>query len=192
MTVTMYTMPQMAILPAAVKKDKERNKIITMGAGCCALAFTIGNTFTQNITGFFNSLGFSNGYIPFMLICGLLAFISFWGLFKSSKGQERYLSEPEKNPFKGIGMVLKHKEVYPNIIAWVMASMGYGLPSTIGACLASGKKKTVSGIGIRNVRDRLILIYGQRADFDIVSISESGTTVTITLPLAYSEKDINN
>ncbi|MBR0219509.1 MAG: sensor histidine kinase [Clostridia bacterium] len=57
---------------------------------------------------------------------------------------------------------------------------------------ADGKKKTVSGIGIRNVRDRLILIYGQRADFDIVSIPESGTTVTITLPLVYSEKDINN
>ena len=127
MTVTMYTMPQMAILPAAVKKDHERNKIITMGAGCCALAFTIGNTFTQNITGFFNSLGFANGYVPFMIICGILAFISFWGLFKVSKGQERYLSEPEKNPLKGIGMVLKHKEVYPNIIAWVMASVGYGL-----------------------------------------------------------------
>lgn len=127
MTVTMYTMPQMAILPAAVKKDEERNKIITMGAGCCAVAFTVGNTFTQNITGFFNSLGFSNGYVPFMLICGALAFVSFWGLFKTSKGQERYLSAPEKNPLKGLGMVLKYKEVYPNIIAWVMASMGYGL-----------------------------------------------------------------
>lgn len=57
---------------------------------------------------------------------------------------------------------------------------------------AEGKKKAVSGIGIRNVRDRLILIYGPRADFDIVSIPESGTTVTITLPLAYSEKDINS
>ncbi len=127
MTVTMYTMPQMAILPAAVKRDQERNKIITMGAGCCAVAFTIGNTFTQNITGFFNKLGFSNGFIPFMLICGALAFVSFWGLFKTSEGQERYLSEPEKNPLKGIGMVLKYKEVYPNIIAWVMASVGYGL-----------------------------------------------------------------
>ena len=127
MTVTMYTMPQMAILPAAVKKDQERNKIITMGAGCCAAAFTIGNTFTQNITDAFTGMGFSNGYIPFMLIAGALAFVSFWGLFKASKGQEKYLSEPEKNPLKGIGMVLKHKEVYPNIIAWICASMGYGL-----------------------------------------------------------------
>lgn len=127
MTVTMFTMPQMAILPAAVKKDQERNKIITMGAGCCAVAFTIGNTFTQNITDFFTKLGFSNGYIPFMLVCGALSFVSFWGLFKTSKGQERYLATPEKNPLKGLGMVLKHKEVYPNIVAWVMASVGYGL-----------------------------------------------------------------
>ncbi|WP_044915284.1 MFS transporter [Butyrivibrio sp. WCE2006] len=127
MTVTMYTMPQMAILPAAVKRDEERNKIITMGAGCCAVAFTIGNTFTPNITGFFNSLGFSNGYIPYMIICGILSFVSFWGLFRASRGQERYLSKPEKNPFKGLKMILKYKEVYPNIIAWVMASMGYGL-----------------------------------------------------------------
>lgn len=127
MTVTMYTMPQMAILPAAVKKDKERNLIITMGAGTCAAAFTIGNTFTSQITGFFTGLGFSNGYVPFMLICGVLSFVSFWGLFRASKGQEKYLSKAEENPFKGIGMVLKYKEVYPSIIAWIMASMGYGL-----------------------------------------------------------------
>ena len=57
------------LLPAAVKNDGERNKIITMGAGCCAAAFTVGNTFTPNITGFFNSLGFSNSYGPPSLTC---------------------------------------------------------------------------------------------------------------------------
>ncbi len=128
MTVTMYTMPQMAILPAAVRDNEQRNMIISLGAGVCAAAFTIGNTFTTNITAFFNKLGFSNGYVPYMLICGVLAFISFWGLFATSKGKEKYLVEPEKgNPLKEIGRVLKHKEVWPNIVAWVMASMGYGM-----------------------------------------------------------------
>ena len=128
MTVTMYTMPHMAILPAAVKSNQTRNAIITMGAGTCAIVFAIGNTFTLNIVGFFNKLGFSNGYIPLMVICGIFAFISFWGLFFTSKGQEKYLQEPEKgNPFKSIKLVLKYKEVYPNLIAWVMASMGYGM-----------------------------------------------------------------
>lgn len=128
MTVTMYTMPQMAILPAAVRDNEQRNMIVSLGAGVCAAAFTIGNTFTTNITAFFNSIGFSNGYVPYMLICGVLAFISFWGLFATSKGKEKYLVEPEKgNPLKEIARVLKYKEVWPNIVAWVMASMGYGM-----------------------------------------------------------------
>ncbi len=128
MTVTMYTMPQMAVLPACVRDNTRRNMIITMGAGTCAAAFTIGNTFTTNIVSFFNGLGFSNGYVPFMLTCGLLAFISFWGLFAVTKGQEKYLEAPQQgNPLKEIGLVLKYKEVWPNIVSWVMASMGYGM-----------------------------------------------------------------
>lgn len=128
MTVTMYTMPQMAILPAAVRSNQQRNMIISMGAGVCAAVFTIGNTFTPNITGFFNSLGFKNGYVTLMLIAGVFAFISFWGLFATSKGKEKYLVDPEaEHPLKGIGRILKYKEVWPNIIAWIMASMGYGM-----------------------------------------------------------------
>lgn len=128
MTVTMYTMPQMAILPAAVRSNKQRNVIIAMGAGVCAAAFTIGNTFTPDITAFFNKLGFNNGYVPLMLICGILSFVSFWGLFASSKGKEKYLVDPEKeHPIKEIKRVLKYKEVWPNLVAWVMASMGYGM-----------------------------------------------------------------
>lgn len=126
MTVTMYTMPQMAILPACVKDNTQRNMIITMGAGVCACAFTIGTTFTPQITGFFQGLGFSNGYIPLMLICGVLAFVSFWGLFGTSK--EKYLQPVEKGTaFRDMKLVLKHKELFPNIIAWIMASMGYGM-----------------------------------------------------------------
>ena len=126
MTVTMYTMPQMAVLPAVVRSTQRRNTIIGMGAGVCAAAFTIGNTFTPQITAFFTNLGFSNPYIPFMLILGGLSFISFWGLFATSK--EKYLTPISKdNPMKLIGTVLKHKEVWPNILAWIMASMGYGM-----------------------------------------------------------------
>ena len=128
MTVTMYTMPQMAILPAAVRDNQQRNMIISMGAGVCAAAFTIGSTFTSNITGFFQKIGFQNGYIPLMLLCGVLAFISFWGLFAASKGKEKYLTESENgHPFKEIVRVLKYKEVWPNLVAWIMASLGYGL-----------------------------------------------------------------
>lgn len=126
MTVTMYTMPQMAVLPAVVRSTQRRNTIIGMGAGVTAAAFTIGNTFTPQIKAFFTGLGFKNPYIPFMLILGGLSFISFWGLFATSK--EKYLTPISKdNPMKLIGTVLKHKEVWPNILAWIMASMGYGM-----------------------------------------------------------------
>lgn len=124
MTVTMYTMPYMSILPAHVKHDKERNLIVTMGAGVTSIAFLIGNTFTGSITGFFEGMGFSNGYIPFMLICGALACISFWGLFATSK--ERYIhpNTGNKGDFK---KVIRHYELLPYIIVWIMASLGYGL-----------------------------------------------------------------
>lgn len=126
MTVTMYTMPQMAVLPACVKSNKTRNTIITMGAGTCAFAFTIGNIFTPQLTGFFQNLGFSNGYVPLMLVCGVFAFISFWGLYATSK--EKYLQPVQKgHAMKDLKLVLKHKELAPNIIAWIMASMGYGM-----------------------------------------------------------------
>ena len=58
MTVTMYTMPQMAVLPAVVRDTQRRNTIIGMGAGTCAVAFTIGNTFMPQIKTFFTNLGF--------------------------------------------------------------------------------------------------------------------------------------
>lgn len=126
MTITMYTMPQMAVLPAVVRDTQRRNTIIAMGAGVCAASFTIGNTFTPNITAFFSGLGFKNPYIPFMLILGVLSMVSFWGLFATS--QEKYLTPITKdNPFRSIGIVLKHKETWPNIVAWIMASLGYGM-----------------------------------------------------------------
>lgn len=124
MTVTLYTMPQMSVLPACVKNDGERNKIIVMGAGVTSVAFFIGNTFTPAITGAFESMGFHNGYIPMMILFSVLAMVSFWGLFATSK--ERYI-QPAENAKGNLLKVLKHKELFPYIIVWIMASMGYGL-----------------------------------------------------------------
>lgn len=127
MTVTMYTMPQMSLLPACVKGTEERNTIIAMGAGVTAVAFTIANTFTLQIKAFLESaLGVSNGYIPMMLICGGLACFSFWGLFATSK--EKYIEKStDRNAMQDLKAILKHKELAPYIIIWIMASMGYGL-----------------------------------------------------------------
>ena len=127
MTVTMYTMPQMAVLPACIKDTETRNKVVTLGAAACAIAFIIGNTFTPVITEFFEQdLGFNNGYIPYMVCCGILAFVSFWGLFITT--EEKYLQPVEDSSItKNLKLILKHKELFPNIIAWFMASAGYGM-----------------------------------------------------------------
>ncbi|MDD3214453.1 MAG: histidine kinase [Eubacteriales bacterium] len=47
-----------------------------------------------------------------------------------------------------------------------------------------------TGIGMRNVRDRLRLIYGERATLTIESREDSGTLVSIAIPLIYDEKEI--
>ena len=126
MSGTMYTMPHMALLPAVVKDNEQRNKIIALSAGMMALMFTVGSTFTTTITGFFENMGFSNGFIPLMLFCGLLSFFSFWTLFKTSK--ERYLTKIENTSVKqDLKRVLRHKELTPFLIVWLMASVGYGL-----------------------------------------------------------------
>ena len=127
MTVTMYTMPQMAILPAHVKDTQERNKVIALGAGFCAAMFTIGSTFTPQIKSFFEgTFGVKNGYIPMMIVLGLISCISFWGLFATSK--ERYITHKEKEPItKDLKILLRHKELAPFVIIWIMAAMGYGI-----------------------------------------------------------------
>ena len=127
MTVTMYTMPQMSVLPAHVKSDSIRNKIITYGAGCTALMFTIGSSYGRDIEQLLGKwFGTQNGWIPLMIILGLLSCVSFWGLFVT--GKEKYIEPlPERPLTQDLKRILKHKELSPYIVVWIMASLGYGL-----------------------------------------------------------------
>ncbi|WP_368657038.1 MFS transporter [Metabacillus halosaccharovorans] len=120
MCTTALTMPQMAVLPAVTKNDKERNNVITLGAGFTAVSFTVASTFTPQLTGFFGG-----SYIPLMVIYGLLTIFCFWGLFANSK--ERYITTAEKSPFtKDLKRLFKYKEIYPLILVWCLAAVGYG------------------------------------------------------------------
>ncbi|WP_161979617.1 MFS transporter [Streptococcus sp. S784/96/1] len=127
MTVTMYTMPQMSVLPAHVKSDALRNKVIGYGASATAIMFTVGSSYANSIKGFLGNLfGVSNGWVPLMLILGALSCVSFWGLFATSK--EKYIEPlPDRPMSQDLKRILKHKELSPFIIVWIMASMGYGL-----------------------------------------------------------------
>ena len=127
MTTTMYTMPHVALLPACVKKDEVRSRVIHLGAIFSTLAFSFASSFTTHITGFFeNRFGFENGYVPMMFIYGLLSLITFWGLFNSS--EEKYVVESEeKASAKEVFNVLGDKEIWPLIIIWLTFFIGYGL-----------------------------------------------------------------
>ena len=47
-----------------------------------------------------------------------------------------------------------------------------------------------SGVGMRNVYDRLRLIYDGQLDFDIQSKLGEGTLVSITIPMIFDEKEL--
>ena len=144
MTVTAYTMPQMAILPAMTLNDDVRNDVLAKGAGVCALMFTIASTFSTQLVAFFGS------YRTLMVFYSVFAIISFWGLFKTS--EEKYVMKGDSGGLKQLVYVFRHKEVWPVILVWICASVSYGFmftssvyyaqyiwaPIRFGAAMAAG------------------------------------------------------
>jgi two-component system LytT family sensor kinase len=47
---------------------------------------------------------------------------------------------------------------------------------------ASALRRTGAGIGIKNVQERLEVLYGNQARFEVVSNPGRGTLVTIEIP----------
>ncbi|WP_311198844.1 sensor histidine kinase [Paenibacillus hexagrammi] len=53
----------------------------------------------------------------------------------------------------------------------------------------TSKRQMFTGIGIRNVHDRLVLLYGEGYGVNISSSIGQGTKVTLTLPWATQSQD---
>jgi two-component system LytT family sensor kinase len=53
----------------------------------------------------------------------------------------------------------------------------------IGSCPASALRRTGAGIGMKNVQERLDVLYGNQASFTVVSNPGRGTLVTIEIPV---------
>ena len=121
--VTAYTMPHSAILPAMTMDDRIRNDVLSKGAGCCALMFTIASTFSEQLVAIFGS------YRTLMCLYALLAIFSFWGLFKTS--EERYVApKAESAGFRQLGCVFRHRELWPVMLCWCLAAVSYGFMFT--------------------------------------------------------------
>ena len=63
--------------------DRIRNDVLSKGAGCCALMFTVASTFSEQLVAVFGS------YRTLICLYAVLAIVSFWGLFRTS--EERYV-----------------------------------------------------------------------------------------------------
>ncbi|MCD8125709.1 MAG: MFS transporter [Lachnospiraceae bacterium] len=121
MLYTILTMPWQSILPAHIKDDGQRNKLIQAGATCMAISFTIASSFTTQFVAFFGG-----SYVPLMFIYGVICTVMYWVLFKTST--EKYIMPVEKHSVgDDLKKLLKHKELISVIIVWMMSSLGYGL-----------------------------------------------------------------
>ena len=50
-------------------------------------------------------------------------------------------------------------------------------------CVGGFKESSIEGIGLRNVRERLRVAYGQRASIQISSAGTGGTSVVVQMPV---------
>lgn len=156
MCVTAYTMPQMAILPAMTLDDEERNDVVAKGAGVCALMFTVASTFSTQLVQIFGS------YRNLMVTYSIFAVISFWGLYKTS--EERYVAPKDENAgLKQLIYVFRHKEVWPVMLCWCLASVSYGFMFTSSVYYAQ------------------YILAGQRVDFATMDGDAIGATIGGTI-----------
>lgn len=157
MIVTAYTMPQMAILPAMTLDDEERNGVVAKGAGVCALMFTIASTFSTQLVQIFGS------YRNLMCTYAVFAVISFWGLYKTS--EERYVTPKAKGEggLKQLVFVFRHKEIWPVMLVWCLASISYGFMFTSSVYYAQ------------------YILAGQRVDFATMDEATIGATIGGTI-----------
>lgn len=66
----------------------------------------------------------------------------------------------------------------------VVRDDGVGMDAATLQAVLDGRRRTdASGVGVSNISERLALLYGERAEMDVRSRPEDGTTVRLRLPL---------
>lgn len=156
--VTAYTMPHMAILPALTLDEKERNDVLSKGAGVCALMYTIASTFTPQLVSLVGS------YRSLMIIYAVFSAVCFWGLYKTS--EERYVTtdaERGQGGLKQLLLVFRHRELWPLMLCWCLASISYGFMFTSSVYYAQ------------------YTLAGNRVDFSAMGEDVIGSTVGSTI-----------
>ena len=79
---------------------------------------------------------------------------------------------------------------FPNMMKGIGLSFPQMIDRLLGRVAPPPEGDTRTSLGVRNVLDRMHLIYGEAASMDVESAPGQGTRVTICLPLSFSEEDI--
>ncbi len=118
MLLTALEVPYNAILPTMTHNEMEKNDTISLSTFIASIAILIVSSFTTNLVSVFGGDDPAKGYLIVVLIGAVLMVITSWIAF--AKCKEKYTVDTSKaeSPFKGLGELLKIKEVYPMLAFW--------------------------------------------------------------------------
>ncbi|WP_050698180.1 cache domain-containing sensor histidine kinase [Anaeromassilibacillus senegalensis] len=86
------------------------------------------------------------------------------------------------------GEIRVNAEVRDGKLLFVVCDNGFGIPPDKLAHILESKAKSKSGIGVKNVNDRIQLLFGREYGLQYESELDEGTTVRVWLPLAGEEE----
>jgi len=118
MLLTALEIPYNAILPAMSRNNMEKNDTISFSCFVQSLVILVITSFTTNLVSVLGGEDPAKGYLLLVLIGAVCMVITSWFAFLKCK--EKYVDTEvrKESPFKGIGALLKIKEVYPMLAFW--------------------------------------------------------------------------
>ncbi|WP_379150652.1 sensor histidine kinase [Paenibacillus sp. sgz5001063] len=89
------------------------------------------------------------------------------------------------------GLITITAELQEGLIVIRISDNGLGMnPETLKTILSGGKSSGGSGVGVRNVNERIGLVYGREFGLTFESEIEEGTTVTIIFPAVRAQEGL--
>jgi two-component system LytT family sensor kinase len=80
-------------------------------------------------------------------------------------------------------VTLRSRVAGRRLVLGVAAAGGGGAPERDGRTAGSGLVRPGTGIGMRNVRERMMVLYGEEAEVEMVSRPGRGTMVRLVMPI---------
>ncbi len=118
MLLTLLEIPYNAILPTMTHNEMEKNDTISLSTFIASIAILIVSSFTTNLVNVLGGDDPAKGYFLVVLIGAVLMLITSWLAFAKCKEKYTVEKNANENPFKGLGELLKIRQVYPMLAFW--------------------------------------------------------------------------